>query len=83
VDSEVHEAATELEEAETGRRMAGVGRPPGGAWRLMGNRWWKQEPVVEAVGGWVEELRSAVPELRDGSGRSEKGWSGLSTAAQR
>jgi hypothetical protein len=65
-----------------GRRMAGVAHPRGGAWRLMGNRWWKHGSLVEAAGGWVGELRGAVLELRDGSGRSERGWSGLSAAAQ-
>jgi hypothetical protein len=39
--------------------------------------------VVEAAGGWVRELRGAVPELGNGSGRPDRGWSGLSVAAQR
>jgi hypothetical protein len=45
----------------------------GGSPELMGNQWWKQGSVVKAVGGWVEELRGATPELRDGSARPGSG----------
>jgi hypothetical protein len=39
----------------------------------MGNRRRKNEPGVEGVGDWVEELHGAAPELRDGSARSLEG----------
>jgi hypothetical protein len=67
VDGEVHGAAAELEVAETGLKG---GRSALSMWRHLvanGNWWWKQGPVVEAAG----------------SGWWERGWSKLSTVAQR
>jgi hypothetical protein len=70
-----------LEEVETGPKG---GQSGPSTWRCLAA---DGEPVVEAGtgcrGGWVEELRGAAPELRDGSGWSERGWSRLSAVAQR
>jgi hypothetical protein len=61
VDDEVYGAAVELEEAKM-RPMDGWSGPS--AWRCLAA---DGEPVIEAAGGWVGELRGAILELGDGS----------------
>jgi hypothetical protein len=86
VHGEVHGAATELEEAETGLKD---GRSGPSAWRRLVA---DGEPVVEGprqagvgVTGGVRAVGEGVLNgamLGVGSRRSERGWRGLSAAAQ-